>query len=92
MATSYLNKCITSWFSCHDDDAHEEDDDDETPVDLHSGKLRILNRVQLAAKMEETREILLELYIGSIRGNWNVVLESIRDVGFKVVINANKIE
>ena len=76
-----------NWFRCHDDD----DEDEVTPVYLHSGKLQIQNRDQLADKMAEARQLILQLNSGSIRGKSNVVIESIRHVCFKVVINANKI-
>ena len=78
-----------NWFRCHDDD---DDDDDETPVYLHSGKLQIKNRDQLADKMAEARQLILERNSGSIRGKSNLVIESIGDVCFKVVNNANKIQ
>ena len=38
------------WFDLHHD---EDDDDDGSPVYLHSGKLQIPNRDQLAAKRAE---------------------------------------
>ena len=79
-----------NWFRCHDDD--DDDDDDETPVYLHSGKLQIQNREQLADKMTEARQLILERNSGSIRGKSNLVIESIGDVCFKVVNNANKIQ
>ena len=78
-----------NWFRCHDDD---DDDDDETPVYLHSGKVQIQNRDQLAGKMAEARQLILEWNSGSIRGKSNLVIESIGDVCLKVVNNANKIQ
>ena len=78
-----------NWFRCHDDDGA---DDDETPVYLHSGKLQIQNGEQLSDKMAEARQLILERNSGSIRGKSNLVIESIGDVCFKVVNNANKIQ
>ena len=79
-----------NWFRYHDDGV--DDDDDETPVYLHSGKLQIQNREQLSDKMTEARQLILERNSGSIRGKSNLVIESVGDVCFKVVNNANKIE
>ena len=80
-----------NWFRCHDDD-DDDDEDEVTPVYLHSGKLQIQNRDQLSDKIEEARQIILERNSGSIRGRSNLVIESIGDVCFKVVNNANKIQ
>ena len=79
-----------NWFRCHDDD--DDDEDDETPVYLHSGKLQIQNRDQLSGKMAEAPQVIIERNSGSIRGKSNLVIESIGDVCFKVVNNANKIQ
>ena len=79
------------WFRCPDDD-DDHDDDDETPVYLHSGKLQILNRNQLAARMAEARQIILERNSGSIRSKSNVVIDSIGTVCFKLVNNTNLVK
>ena len=43
-----------NWFRCHDDDDDDADDEQyETPEYLHSGKLQIKNRLQLAARIAE---------------------------------------
>ena len=80
-----------NWFRCQDDE-DDDDDDEETPVYLHSGKLQIQNRHQLPDKRAEARQLILERNSGSIRGKSNLVIESIGDVCFKVVNNANKIQ
>ena len=93
LMTTVDNDEEENWFRCHDDDDDDdEDEDDATPVYLHSGKLQIQNRDQLANKMDESRQIILERNSGSIRGKSNVIIESIGDVCFKVVNNANKIQ
>ena len=67
----------------------EDDDEENIPVYLPSGKLQILNREQMAGKMEEARQIILERNSGSIRRKSNVVIDSIGKVCFKLVNNAN---
>ena len=62
-----------NWFGCHDDDDDDEDDT-ETPVYLHSGNLKILNRGQVTGKMAEARQLILERNRGSIRGKSNLVI------------------
>ena len=76
-----------NWFRCHEDD-DDDDDDDETPVYLHSGKLQIKNREQLAAKMAEARQRISES--GNIQGKSNQGIGSIGHDCFKV-INQNKL-
>ena len=78
---------------CHDDedDDDDEDEEDDRPVYLHSGRIQIPSREQLAAKMAQARHIILERNSGSIRGNSDVKIESIGDVCFKV-INNNKLK
>ena len=70
-----------NWFRCHDDDLDEEY---ETPVYIHSGKLQIKNREQLAAKMAEARQRIIESKSDSIQGKSNKVIVSCGHVCFKV--------
>ena len=79
------------WFGSGHDEDDDEDDDNETPLHLHSGKLRIPNRDQLPQKMEEARQILIERNSGSIRGKSNVDIDSIGNVCFKSVNNAKRL-
>ena len=44
------------WFALHDD---EDDEHDAKSVYLHSGKLQVRNRGQLAWKMEEVKQLIL---------------------------------
>ena len=81
-----------NWFRCQGEDDDDDDEDHATPVYLHSGKLQIQNREQLVDKMAEARQLILERNSGSLRGKSNLVIESIGDVCFKVVNNANKIQ
>ena len=70
-----------------------DDEDDEhhgTSVYLHSGKLQVRNRGQLAAKMEEAKQLILQKHNGPIQGKTNLVLESIGDVCFNVINNPKK--
>ena len=77
-----------NWFHQHDDD-EEEDDEMDNPIYLHTWKLYIPNKLHLAEKLEETRQIILLRNSGSIRGKSNVVIESIGNTCFKVFTNAN---
>ena len=61
-------------------------------VYLHSGKLQVRNRGQLARKMEEAKQLILQRNSGPVRGNTNLVIESVGDVCFKVINNANKVQ
>ena len=86
LITTVDNDEEENWFRCHDDDDDDdEDEDDATPVYLHSGKLQIKNREQLADRMAKPRQSILERDSGSIRGKSNLVIESIGDVCFNVV-------
>ena len=73
-------------FPCHEDEDDDaaDDDDDDSPVYLHSGRFKIPSREQLAARIAHARHIILERNSDSIRGNSNVMTESIGDVCFKV--------
>ena len=76
-------------FRCHDDDDEKKEEYD-TPVYLHSGKLQIKNREQLAAKMTEARQRIIETSSDSIHGKSNQVIVSIGKVLFKVINQNNK--
>ena len=78
-----------NWFRCHDDD--DDDEEYETPLYLHSGKLQINNREQVAAKMAEARQRLTERNIGSIQGKSNQVNDWIGRVCFKLINQNNKL-
>ena len=79
-----------NWFRCPDDDA-DDDEEYETPVYLHSGKLQIKNREQLATNMAEARQRITERNSGSIPSKSNKVIDSIGHVGFKVINQTNKL-
>ena len=53
------------WLGLHDD---EDDEQDAMSVYLHSGKLQVRNRGQLAGKMEEAKQLILQRNNGPIRG------------------------
>ena len=76
-----------NWFRCHD----EDDEEYETPVYLHSGKLQIKNREQLAAKIAEARQRIIERNSCSIQDKSNQVSESIGHVCFKECNQNNKL-
>ena len=75
-------------FDLHDD---EDDEDHAMSLYLHSGKLQVRNRGQLAGKMEEAKQLILQSNNGPIRGKTNLVIESVGDVRFKVINNAKKV-
>ena len=76
-------------FGLHDD---EEDQHDAISVCLHSGKRSILNREQLAGMMQKAKQVILQRNSGPIRGQTNLLIESVGDVRFKVVNKANKVQ
>ena len=80
-----------NWFRCHDDYDDDDEEEYETPVSLHSGKIQIKNREQLAAKMAEARQSITERNSGSIQGKSNQVIHSIGHVCFKVINQNNKL-
>ena len=69
----------------------EDDEDHAMTVYLDSGKIQVRNRGQLAAKMKEAIQLILQKHNGPIRGETNLVLESIGDVCFKVINNSKKV-
>ena len=69
--------------------SHEHDDEENNPFWLHSGKLLLSIRDQLAGKMAEARLIILERNSVSIRVKSKVVIISIGKVCFKLGNNAN---
>ena len=67
-------------------------DDDGSPAYLQTGKLHITNRHKLSEKMKAPTQTILQRTSSSMLGNFNVVIESIGNVGFKVVNNANPLK
>ena len=68
-----------NWFRFNYDDDYDDVEDEETPLYLHSGKLQIQNRDQLADKMAEARQLILERNSGSIRGKSKIGRASCRE-------------
>ena len=77
-------------FDEHDDD-DDVDYDMDSPVYLHTVKLYIPNKLHLAEKMEETRQIIIQRISGRILGKSNVVIESIGNMCIKVFTNSNPV-
>ena len=76
----------------HRADEQDSEDDEGSPAYVHTGKLYITNRYQLSEKMKEATQITLERNSRSIRGQSNLVIESIGNVRFKVFNNANPLK
>ena len=73
-------------------DEHDFEDDEVSPAYLHTGKLSLTNLHQLSEKMKQATQITLERNSRSIRGQSNLVIESIGNVRFKVFNNANPLK
>ena len=78
-----------NWFRCHEDD-DEQEEEYEPPVYLYSGNLQIKNREQLAAKLTEARQRIVERSSDNIHGKSNHVIDSIGQGVFKVINQNNK--
>ena len=103
MQTFYFGGLRVNYYDpwTRDDDEDDEEycfgpNDDEydehqgMSVYLHSGKIQVRNRGQLAGKMEEAKRSILQKNNGPIQGKTNLVIETIGDVCFKVINNAKK--
>ena len=75
-----------------DEDEDDEDEDHVSPGYLQSGNFQILNRDHQAGKMAEVRQSILEPNQLSIRGNSNVVRDSILKGSLKLLNNANLLQ
>ena len=70
----------------------QDDEHDAMSVYLHSSKIQVRNGGKLARKMQEANQVILQRNIGPIRGETNLLIESVGDGCFNVINNANKIQ